>query len=268
MEFAKFTLARRVVLLVILGLFFLQLFRSKILIGGLTGSLILHWVNLLDLFAFLESALSSRSFQLEAFYSALPVLIFYLIMGRAFCGWVCPLDLVFRGVDRMKQGSKNLPAWTRGALLAPAGFLIFAALAQIPFFTSHVSPITNFYRSISATFFWAGGLPGEISVLSISILILAGFLLLEFLWPRLWCKNLCPVGKTYGLFNRLSFLHVEISAGECRGCQKCQEACYMGVKIPLGRGHKKIQDSSCILCGRCVEACSTRGKNLQMRFGR
>ncbi|MDI6754099.1 MAG: 4Fe-4S binding protein [Thermodesulfobacteriota bacterium] len=268
MKLAKFTLARRVVLLVILGLFFFQLFRSKILIGGLTGSLILHWVNLLDLFAFLESALSSRSFQLEAFYSALPVLIFYLIMGRAFCGWVCPLDLVFRGVNRMKQRSKNLPAWTRGALLAPAGFLIFAALAQIPFFASHVSPITNFYRSISATFFWAGGLPGEISVLSISILILGGFLLLEFLWPRLWCKNLCPTGKTYGLFNRLSFLHVAITGEECRECQECRKACYMGVKILPGNGRTKIRDSSCIICGRCVEACSAQGKILKMRFGR
>jgi len=277
-SFGKYTLARRVVLLTIMGLFFLQLFRVKILMGGLTGSLIFRWINFLDIFALMESALSSRSFSLAAFYAAVPILILYLLLGRVFCGWVCPLDLIFRLIDKVKRPPQLSPSpsrwegWEGGlarkGYLAPLGFLILAFFAEVPIFSSHLSPITNFYRTLYAGFFWASGFPGEAVILAVSALILLGFLLLEFFWPRLWCRALCPVGKTYGLFNGVSLLRLKFIERECLNCRGCEEVCYMGVEILSQIDRKKIRDSSCILCGRCVEACNAHGKILKMGFGR
>ncbi len=151
------------------------------------------------------------------------------------------------------------------AYLIPIGFLMAAALFQIPFFTSYISPITNFYRILYTGFFWSAGFPAEFSVLAISGFVLTGFLLLDFVRPRLWCRSLCPVGKVYGLFNWGSRLHVETAGRNCQGCGLCEEACYMVVKI-LPVPPKKIRNSSCILCGRCVDACRGRENILKMKI--
>ncbi len=116
--------------------------------------------------------------------------------------------------------------------------------------------------------FYAADLPREASVLLVSILILAAFFLLEFIRPRLWCRSLCPVGRMYGLFNRLSLLHLEFNPRECNSCRSCEEACYMGVRILSSAVREKVRDSSCILCGRCVEACPTQKGTLALRFGK
>ncbi len=157
-------------------------------------------------------------------------------------------------------------AWK--AILVPMGFLAAAALIRAPFFTAYISPITNFYRSLYIGLFYAAGLPRDASVLVVSILILAAFFLLEFIRPRLWCRSLCPVGRVYGLFNRLSLLHLEFNARECNSCRSCEEACYMGVSILSSPTREKVRDSSCILCGRCVEACPTQKGALTLRFGK
>ena len=286
MSFAKFSSARTLTALAIMVLFLLPLLGLKALIGGRAGSLLFGWVNLLDVFAFAESLLSSRSISLAVVYAVIPVVLAYLILGRAFCGWVCPLDLIFRGIDRLKRRGerpaapvaaaadvfssvprpRNSKPW-RGVLI-PVGFLAAAAAAGTPFFTAYVSPITNCYRSLCAGVYCLAGLSGETSVLAVSLLILAAFLLLDYLRPRLWCRNLCPVGRVYGLFSRVSLLHLELNPEGCNSCRSCEEACYMGVSIPSSPARRKIRDSSCILCGRCVEACPGRKSTLALRFGK
>lgn len=263
------------VLFGILGLFLLQLFRVQWFIGGLTGSLLFRWVNLLDVFAFAEISLASRSLTWSAFYSAALILGFYLILGRVFCGWACPLDLIFMLINRIKKFPLSFPSPLReggrvgvrpGSLVA-LGILLISSTIQIPFFTAYLSPITNCYRTLFSGFFWAAGFPAELAVIGASALILLGFLLGEFFWPHYWCQHLCPVGKTYGLFNRVSLLRLEFTSGECLSCSQCERVCYLGVKILPFSAQKKIRDSSCILCGRCVEACAAQGKILKMRFG-
>ncbi len=288
MKFGKFTLSRRIVALSILAVFLLQFFRIKWLVGGIIGSLVLGRLNLLDVFAFAESAISAHSLTTILLYSVLPVLILYVFVGRAFCGWICPLDLVFRGINRIREtAATSLPSTERKAsaflpspsmgegrervlsawkgYLFGAGFLIAAAIYQIPFFTSYLSPVTNFYRLFYTGFFWMRRFPAEPWVFALSALMLIGFLLLEFFQPRFWCRSLCPVGKVYGLFNRIDFLHIEMQEGKCVGCRRCEDACYMGIRI-LPASPKKIRDSACILCGRCVEACNNHEKILHMKF--
>lgn len=67
---------------------------------------------------------------------------------------------------------------------------------------------------------------------------------------RFFCRVLCPLGAIYGLFNKISILHLETDSHKCIGCGKCREACKMDVD-PV-----KTPDSpECIRCGACVDAC-------------
>lgn len=264
---------RRFILLGIIVLFFLQFLRIKVLVGGLTGSLAVWFVKLIDVFAYFESLIASRDFTTTAFWAVLPVVAIYLIFGRAFCGWVCPMDFLFEMVDKMR-GDRQWAIGDRIKRISPkigypiaAALLIVSGLMNIPFFTSYLSHLTNFFRLLTGSVFLAFKLPVEPIVLAYSggtIILLLG---LEYFFPRLWCRVLCPVGKTYGLFNKASLLKLKFMEGECGECNLCDQMCYMKVKIARNIDRPGLRDTNCIYCGRCAEGCETKGRLIKMKIG-
>lgn len=255
----------------VIVLFLLQFVRIKAVSGGLTGSVAVWFVKLMDIFAFAESSASSRSFGITALVSVLPVAAIYLVFGRAFCGWVCPMDFIFEVVDRMKGHRPGM----RGSRISPkigyllAAFLLLAsALTQVPVFTNYFSHLTNLFRLISAAAFVLFSVPVAKSVLFYSAGVLLVLILIEVISPRLWCRVLCPVGKTYGLFNKISFLRLVFDEGQCGECSLCDRMCYMDVKVSRNIDSPQLRDINCIYCGRCAEGCGTKGNLIKLRFRR
>ena len=75
--------------------------------GSLSSSSI-GGVTLLDPFGVLQVVAASKTFELERLWFALPVVAFYgLVRARAFCGWVCPVNLLLE-LDVYKR--QALPA--------------------------------------------------------------------------------------------------------------------------------------------------------------
>lgn len=260
------TLLRRLVLLAILGLFMLQYFQVKLLVGSLTGSTLLGQIKLLDVFAFIEISAATKGVSLVMLTAVLPVALLYLLLGRAFCGWVCPMDLLFSLVDKLRPGEKPAPPPLRpqaGYWLA-GGLLLAALLAGLPLFTNYLSHLTNIFRAIAGGVFLAADLPVEPAVIAWSLLTLLALLILQYFYPRFWCRVLCPVGKTYGLFNQVSLLKLRFNQGDCEGCELCEHKCYMGVKIVRNLDQGKLRDPNCIYCGRCIEGCRHKGHLISM----
>ncbi len=256
----------------ILILFLLQFLKIKVLVGGLTGSLAIWFVNLIDVFAYFESLIASKDFTTTALLAVLPIIVIYLIFGRAFCGWVCPMDFLYEMIDGLK-GNRQ---WTTGDVIKrispKIGYVIVAALLivsgmmNIPFFTNYISHLTNFFRLLTGSVFIVFNFPFDSVVLAYSggmIFLLLG---LEYFFPRLWCRVLCPVGKTYGLFNKVSLLKLKFIEGECGECNLCDQMCYMNVKIAKNIDQPGLRDINCIYCGRCVEGCGTKGRLIKMKF--
>lgn len=257
---------RRLVMLGIIVLFLLQFLRIKFLVGGLTGSIALWFVNLIDIFAFLENLSSSKDLTVKAIIAVLPVIGIYIISGRAFCGWVCPMDFLYEIVDRIRGGSLkiNLPSGTGYAI---AGILLLiSGLIGIPFFTNYISHLTNFFRFLTGGFFLLFRLPVEVDVIIYSGGIIVFLLFLEYLFPRLWCRALCPVGRVYGIFNKFSLIRLKFLERECGECNYCEHVCYMKVKLTPYLERKSLRDSDCIYCGRCVEACNTKAGIIKIGF--
>lgn len=266
---------RRFVMLGIIVLFLLQFLRIKFLVGGLTGSVALWFVNLIDIFAFLENLSSSKNLTATAIIAVLPVIGIYTIFGRAFCGWVCPMDFLYEIVDRVRGESVKLNLQlllsppTSGTGYAIAGILLLiSALIGIPFFTNYISHLTNFFRFLTGGFFLLFRLPVEIAVVIYSGGMIVLLLVLEYLSPRLWCRVLCPVGRVYGIFNKFSLIRLKFLEGECGECNYCEHVCYMKVKLTPYLDQKSLRDSNCIYCGRCVEACNTKGRLIKIGFRR
>lgn len=269
---------RRLVLLVIVVLFLLQFVEIKALVGGLTGALAVWFVKLIDVFAYVESLVASMDFTTTALWAALPVIAIYLIFGRAFCGWVCPMDFLYEMVDKIKDRSQKSEVRSKKETIADkissktgyviaAVFLGTSAVIEIPFFTNYLSHLTNFFRLLTGSVFFTLNLPFEPTVLAYSGSIIIMLLGLEYFFPRLWCRVLCPVGKTYGLFNKVSLLKLKFLEGQCGECNLCEQACYMNVKIVRHIDKPGLRDANCIYCGRCVEECETKGRLIKMKIG-
>ncbi len=261
----KLSVLRRGVLFIVIALFLLQFFRLKVLIGGLTGSLAVWFVKLIDVFAYLESLVASKDFTMKAFLAVIPVIGIYIVFGRAFCGWVCPMDFLFEIVNRMKHWAKmKAKISPKVGYLIAGGFLATSFIFSVPFFTNYLSHLTNFFRAITSGVFLALDLPVEATVLYFSLSVLILLLILEYLFPRLWCRVLCPVGKIYGLFNKISLLKLKFKKGECGECNLCEHVCYMDVQITRYLDQGSLRDTNCIYCGRCTEGCDVKGKLIKM----
>ncbi|MBI4847830.1 MAG: 4Fe-4S binding protein [Nitrospirae bacterium] len=217
---------------------------------------------------------------MQALTGVLPVAGIYLIFGRAFCGWCCPMDFLFEMVDKIRiQKTGDRRQNVRPLLNSPldkgrhsgiigygiaAGLLAVSAILGVPFFTRYLSHLTNFFMVFNSSVFLALDLPVSKTVLIYSGSALLSLLLLEYFAPRLWCKILCPVGITYGLFNKLSLLKLRFKEGNCGECNLCEQVCYMDVKITHHLDQPGLRDTNCIYCGRCVEGCGTKGKLVSM----
>ncbi len=261
---------RRFVLLGIIILFLLQFLRVNVLVGGLSGSLAVWFVKLIDIFAYLESLVASRDFSTIALLSVIPVMVIYLIFGRAFCGWVCPMDFLFELVDKTKDWSKVKPKVSPRVGYAVMGiFLIASFLMGVPFFTRYLSHLTNFFTLLTSGVFLSLDLPADYMITFFAGASLFSLLALEYLFPRLWCRVLCPVGKMDGLFNKISLLRLKFVEGSCGECNLCEQRCYMNVRIvPYVVDQPSLRDTNCIYCGRCTEGCDMRSKIIKMKLGR
>jgi ferredoxin-type protein NapH len=204
-------------MLVIIMAFLLQFFRIKVLVGGLSGSVAVMFVNLIDIYAYMESLIASRHFTTHALISLFPVIGIYLIFGRAFCGWVCPMDFLFELLNRTKHWTQkrvNPVRNSKGELLSNgvkvstnigymvAGiFLVLSGALGIPLFTNYISHLTNFFRIISGSVFFALDFPFNPAVLYFSLSIIFLLLFLEIISPKLWCRVLCLKGTVVNVIS-------------------------------------------------------------------
>ncbi len=257
---------RKIVQVIIPLIFALSLLKVSIFVGSLSGSSIFKIFEIIDLFGFIETTFATKFITLTVFLSVIPVLLLYLIFGRAFCGWVCPFDLLFDLIARIKRTNKAKTKVRKSKLLfIPIFlFLFISFILGVPIFTRYLSHLTNFFRVIYlATFIWFN-YPYEFYAYLMSFTFVVALLIFEYLFPRFWCKNICPVGITYGFLNKASLLKLKlVNLDDCKFCFTCQNACYMDVPImekvnEIKNSNKNsgiLQSTNCVFCGECLFAC-------------
>lgn len=254
----KINFIRRVVTLSILTLFLLGNFKIyEILVGDLSSSVLFGKISLSDPFAVLQIIFTGVGVGASAISGALIVLIFYaLIAPRAFCGWVCPVNLItdFANFIRKKFGFyenfiKISPKFRYLTLIL--SLMMSSALGIQAF--ENISQIGALTRSIvflSADFF------------GIFIVI---FAIDCFLGERLICSNICPLGAFYAFVGKFSLIRIFHTSENCTKCMKCKAVCpEKQVLEQIAKKDFKIS-SECISCGRCVDVCEDNALNFNIQ---
>lgn len=205
-----------------------------------------------------------------------------LLLGRFFCGWICPLGTMLDLFTPKKRSTKPL-SWLAGNLkywlLLP---LLSASLFNLNL-AGLLDPIAILLRGLTFFFYpllgltaregWVRlyGLIGEqrdslapaYSLLRnyllpfretlyplafVSALLLILIILLEQLETRAWCRHLCPLGTLLGWLARFSPIK-RIPQGLCADCGQCRDLC------PTTFDQDTLQRDECILCMECEQGC-------------
>jgi ferredoxin-type protein NapH len=188
--------------------------------------------------------------------------------GRLSCGWICPFgyiqDLLHKIPTRKFSLWKPL-RYTKYAVLLilvvimPAFYVDASGLGH-PWFCKLVCPAGTLEGALPLMvikpslwgtigfFFW--------NKLAILILIIIAVIFIS----RFFCRVICPLGAFYGLFSRISLVHLEFVEGNCVECGACHRVCPTGI-IP----NQEFDSPDCIMCLRCMDSCHFRALDFGLR---
>ncbi|KPK11500.1 MAG: quinol dehydrogenase [Acidithiobacillales bacterium SG8_45] len=262
----RWLLARRFSQLGILILFLLgPLGGIWLVTGNLNSSLTLGVLPLSDPYVLLQSFFAGHQLVSTALVGAVIVVGFYLLVGgRAYCSWVCPVNMVTDAAAMLRQrlgikgGGTRLRRVTRYWILA---MTLLVSLASGTIAWEFVNPVSMFHR-------------GLIFGIGLAWTIIAAVFLLDLFVSRYaWCGHLCPVGAFYSLLGKYSLVRVSAAARDrCDDCMDCFQICPEPQVIPPAlRGAEKgvgpvILSPNCTNCGRCIDVCSKNVFGFSTRF--
>jgi MauM/NapG family ferredoxin protein len=252
----------------------------------LTGGISPQVLFKIDPLIMFMTALSERVL-LPGMILALLMVLLTLVVGRFFCGWVCPMGALIdwsgamrrkrvRQLGQAQRRTISLPKFYILALIAILALLGIqiawvldpiatvarvVSLNVIPGVTTALNSsfqfviqkfglyggLYDFYRSLTS-----GILGVNVHFFDNALITLIWFLAVSLgsvFILRLWCRMLCPLGAWYALNAAPSLLERQV--GHCTSCGICAARCRMGA-IEKGRDYHK---GECILCMDCVYDC-------------
>jgi ferredoxin-type protein NapH len=261
----KFLFLRRLTQITILTLYIGgNVYGWKILQGNLSSSKILGTIPMADPFAVLQILATGVLVATDTLIGALIVMLFYAtIGGRAFCSWVCPVNMVTDLANWIRKKFKldrdefhplyinrNVRYWILGLSI------IISAIAGTAAFEM-VSPISILHR-------------GLIFGMGFGWTIVASIFFFDlFVIKNGWCGHLCPLGAFYSIIGQKSIIRVHHNHEKCTLCMECKSVCpEKQVLSMVGKdGYTSFVNSgACINCGRCIEVCPADALNFKLKI--
>lgn len=214
---------------------------------------------------------------------------FFFVIGKAFCGWVCPLGTLQEWIGkvgrRFNLGPRRFEKGDLGEVkrVRPVKWVLLLTLVFVlPLLAGlGVTPhsLGNPYCDICPSRVATTLLTGNTEQLALRMgdgwsfglgaiaNMLIGFTVVGALAIRQPFCRICPMLAFNAIFQRLSPLRLaKPSLDKCGSCRVCTESCPMDIPEISEQKGRKAYHEDCTLCGRCAEYCPQDGV-IKLKWG-
>lgn len=213
---------------------------------------------------------------LGAVTSVIFVMLFTVVFGRIFCGWLCPQTIFMEGVfrkieywiegDRNKQMKLDRQEWNSEKIRKRlTKWSVYAVISVVitNFMFMYIVGYEEVFRIITEG-------PAENPLKFLAMICFTSAFYFVFSWLREQvCTLVCPYGRLQGVLidkqtinvyydfkrgeNRSKWKKDEdrkaVGKGDCIDCNQCVVVCPTGIDIRNG------QQLECVNCTACIDAC-------------
>ena len=221
------------------------------LVKGTTWSGTLFGLKLSDPLAVVSQIAAGLTVYWPFVLTALIPVAFTVVLGRFFCGWLCPATFLY-------ELNTNLGAWLRRAglrvgtrrfdkrfkyLVLGLGIVISAVSGTVAMAAIYPPAIIGreIYYAVALGGFGAGTAFFFLTLLFDLLVTRRGF-----------CRYLCPGGALYSLLGRYRAVRIQRIAQTCNDCAKCNAICEFGLD-PM----RDDFGQECNNCSACIAVCPT-----------
>ncbi|WP_456419842.1 4Fe-4S binding protein [Methanocaldococcus infernus] len=168
------------------------------------------------------------------------VVIGTIILGRVFCGWICPFGFL-QDLTYKLRFSKKLPMVRES---------LHNKLIYIKYFVMVIFLILSYYlATLAFCKICPIGFLTNLSGTLLALILLIFFLALSLFIPRGFCRYICPLGAFLSLFSISPIFKIKLNEN-CVKCKLCEFKCPMQITLT-----KKVDQKECIRCFECKSAC-------------
>lgn len=214
------------------------------------------------------------------------ILLFTAVLGRLFCGWVCPqtifMEMVFRKIEYFIEGSASRRRRLDQGPVSAEKFIKKTSKHSIFFLISFVigNTFLAYFIGIDSLFAVITASPSLHVVGFISMIAFSSAFYWVFAWFREQvCTMVCPYGRLQSVLVDSNSLIVaydynrgeprrkyiedkeRAGSGHCIECNACVKVCPTGIDIRNGL------QLECVHCTACMDACDRVMDGLKLPRG-
>ncbi len=235
-----------------------------------------NWLIQLDPLVGLATLLSTRTVYAGLLWG-LSTMALTIVLGRFFCGWMCPFGAIHQFVGYLANRTKSAKEKIKGNRYYPLQSIKYFVLIFL--LTVSALELAREFLFLPVTASLQIGLLDPISLvtrsfnlvvlplldetaLSVSVIprvyegagligvIFLSAVLLNLIIPRFYCRFICPAGALFGILSRFAVWRIGKNRNDCIDCRLCERHCE-GACQPTS----KIRFSECVLCMNCLDDC-------------
>jgi len=218
------------------------------------------------------------------FFTLGAMIIILIFVGRAPCGWICPIGTIQDFITLPKR-EKIRPAPNTESEFRRIKMYIFVIVAGLAAWVG-ISTLTGTEETLINTLggfaddafaplnpayilfvvlaeqvTWPTGL-GTLWYLSLwglawlQVAFVVVIFAVSFWVPRWFCRWLCPAGWFYSIFSREALIGIGRNPARCTPdvCNVCEAVCPMNIRIRR-YPYQHMHSPDCIMCLECMSRC-------------
>ncbi len=251
------------------------------------GKLPVEFFLNLDPLVALVSMVGSRALIVPMLWGVVTLVLVFII-GRFFCGYICPLgtlidlyDFVFLKKSRVESKDPKPNRRIKYFILIGVIFGALVGADLLHFFSPmSIAPRTFTFLVFPPIVWLLNSIIDLIRPLALGMgfdtmmqfslqrpyfgntvptLLLIGFILAANYWrKRFWCRYICPTGALISLFSRFGLVKRKVT-DKCNTCLRCMTKCDMRA---IDSDPKQTILSECTLCGNCSDVCPQNANDI------